>query len=198
MPLPDQISQAQHMHKWDPHAWSVMQGHMCMLETYVQEGTASHAIIMEDDIHIRADVNDHLPKIMQDFHILNLDILLLGYLTPDPLHEIRAEFPVLNTCFTIQEYPFNVYGTQMYVVSRPYAEWLVSQYGVHTAWSQSILHTPDTYNADWLITKQGRRACVWPMLAVEELGGGTAYQDSGQTYFHDLCHRVSYDADIHI
>jgi hypothetical protein len=53
-------------------------------------------------------------------------------------------------------------------------------------------------NADWTITKSGRRALIYPMLAVEEKGGGKAYRDDTQTQWHDLCHNANYNPDVHI
>lgn len=197
-PSTQQISEAIPKCRWDPHAWSVMQGHMCMLETYVQEGTAPYVLIMEDDILIRRDVNDHLPKIMHDFDLCGLDLLMLGYLTPEPVHIMHTKYPIINQVFTLHTYPFNVYGTQMYVLTRSHAEWLVRNFGYESGWHQSVLPTSQSYAADWLITKTGKTACVYPMLAVEQSGGGTSYKDQEQTEFHDLCHTSQYDAAIHI
>jgi hypothetical protein len=198
VPAQDQISQAIPLAKWDPHAWSVMQGHLCMLETYVQEGTAPYAICMEDDILIRSDINDHLPKIMHDFELCKLDLLMLGYLTPDPLHEMEEKFPIINQVFSLHTYPFNVYGTQMYVVKRSHAEWLVHNLGYASGWHEQVLLSDHTYNADWVITKMGTTACVYPLLAIESQGGGAVYADSDQSYFHTLCHDVNYLPHIHI
>jgi len=197
-PTPEQISQALARNRWDPHAWSVMQGHMTMLETYVQEGTAPYVMCMEDDILIRRDIDDQLPKIMIDFELCKLDLCMLGYLTPYPLHHIESKYSQVNQVFTLHDYPFNVYGTQMYVMKRSHAEWLVSMYGHDTGWGTQVLETNSTYNADWIITKQGKTACVYPVLAVEQLGGGTAYADCEQKNFHDMCHDANYLPDIHL
>jgi len=191
-PTPDQIQQALAHNRWDPHAWSVMQGHMTMLETYVQESTAPYVMCMEDDILIRSDINDHLPKIVLDFELCKLDLLMLGYLIHEPMCVMSHEHAVLNQVFTFHEYPFNIYGTQMYMMTRSHAEWLVQSYGYHTQWQTQVLSTSDSYNADWVITKQGKRACVYPLLAIEQSGGGQAYADQDQTHFHQLCHAANY------
>ncbi len=191
-PSAEQIAQAQHEGRWDPHAWSVMQGHMCMLETYVQEGTAPYVMCMEDDILIRSDINDHLPKILHDFELCGLDLLMLGYLIPEPMCTLTYKHPVINQVFTFHEYPFNIYGTQMYLMTRSHAEWLVHTYGYQTQWQTKVLHTSDSYNADWVITKQGACACVYPLLAIEQAGGGQAYADDSQSHFHQMCHAANY------
>ena len=193
-----QITQAKNHNRWDAHAWSVMQGHMCMLETFVQEGHAPYVMCMEDDILIRRDINEHLPKIMADFELCNLDLCMLGYLAIEPLHHIQVKYPQMNQVFTFHEYPFHVFGTQMYVMKRSHAEWLVSMYGHATGWHTHVLETDGTYNADWLITKQGTTACVYPLLAVEQRGGGTVYADAEQTDFHDMCHEANYLPHIHL
>jgi len=197
-PSAQQISEAIPKCRWDPHAWSVMQGHMCMLETYVQEGTAPYVLIMEDDILIRSDINDHLPKIMWDFEMCGLDLCMLGYLTPDPLHVMEHKFPIINQVFSFHTYPFHVYGTQMYVVKRHHAEWLVHNFGYYSGWHEQVLLSDQPYNADWVITKMGKTACVYPMLAVEQSGGGVSYQDQDQQEFHAMCHARMYDPAIHI
>lgn len=193
-PHPDQLHRVKQRQRWDAHAWSVMQGHMAMLEHFVQHTTEPYGMFMEDDIHIRGDINDHLPKILQDMKVLNLDLLLLGYLTHAHLHTIHAQMPVLNQPFTFHEYPFNVYGLQMYVMSRAHATDLVTTYGKQSVWTSEVLDTDATYNPDWILSKQGRRACVYPLLAVEARGGGMVYADEGQLNWHRMCHEAHYDA----
>lgn len=194
-PKSDQLSRVKDKQRWDPHAWSVMQGHMQILETFVSEHDAPYVLVMEDDIHIRRDINDHLPKIMQDMMILGLDMLLLGYLTHQHLHLIHTPMPLMNQPFTFHEYPFNVYGLQMYVMSRLHASYLVNNYGKHSEWHSQVLDSDYTYNPDWILSKQGKRACVYPLLAIETQGGGTVYQDHGQMQFHLMCHQAHYDAN---
>jgi hypothetical protein len=187
-PPPDQLQLAQHEHRWDPHAWSVMQGHMTMWEHFVHQDTAPWAMFMEDDIWIRSDINDQLPKIMSDVVMLNLDCVLLGYLTPDALHMTTCKFPMMNQPFGLHAYPFNVYGTQMYLVRRSHAINMVREYGINSDWHNMVLSKGTTYNADWILTKQGRTACVYPLLAIEQPGEGHAHGDDYQTWFHAQCH----------
>jgi hypothetical protein len=55
-------------------------------------------------------------------------------------------------------------------------------------------YTP--YSADWIITKNGNRAIIHPLIAVEE--GDTKTDHSGQNDFHRSCFLCNYNPDIHI
>ena len=104
----------------------------------------------------------------------------------------------LTPTYTYLQYPFNVYGTQMYLTHRTHAQHLWDTYGVNSEWRKTALSTGDVQPADWIITKQGIRACIYPMMAVEELGGGHIYQDLTQREFHDECHRMQFNAELYV
>jgi len=52
------------------------------------------------------------------------------------------------------------------------------------------------FSADWTITKDGNRALIFPMLAVED--GKTRNCDSGQDIFHQSCHLYNYNPETFI
>jgi len=69
----------------------------------------------------------------------------------------------------------------MYLISRPYAIFLIEKYT--TDWAQRNLHKP--YCSDWIITKNGNQALIYPPLGVEE--GGVNTDNQGQIDFHKSC-----------
>jgi hypothetical protein len=81
----------------------------------------------------------------------------------------------------------------MYLISRNYAEFLLNKFTPQFAFENigSI-----NYNPDWIITKNGKRALINPMIAVEE--GVNLSDHAGQIYFHKSCCECNYDPDVYI
>lgn len=195
---PDNLDVLKQEDRWHRLAWSCMHGHLAIIEKFLQESNSDHLIACEDDIMLRRDFAHELPVIEAQFRKLKLDVLMLGYLTPDPVAQVSSRMPTASTPYSYHHYEFNIYGTQMYMLSRSHAEWLHQNYGAPSGWSQRVVQEGGTYNADWIITKTGRRALIYPMMAIEELGGGVGYNDHGQEHFHQLCHHNNYDPFVHV
>ena len=173
---------------------SIMLQHLDSIRHFYENTSAKYCIVCEDDIHVSKHLHEHLPKIIQDFESLNLDLLMLGYLYPYGLHG-NWQFPLLKTTdlYTYHEYPEDTWGSQMYLISRKHAETLLNKYTIEFAVEQlEKVH----YNPDWTITKCGKRALISPMLAVEE--GDDKSNHQGQTEFHRLCHLGNYNPDVHL
>lgn len=166
------------------HFWAVaiMQGHLRMLRTFVEESSAPYGVFCEDDIHLRCSLAVDLPKMTAACEQMALDVLLLGYLLP--FREAPPGAP-----FAFREYADDLWGAQMYMISRDHASRLLKEHSLGNALDSS---SGVPFASDWTITKQGRRARVVPMLAVEE--GGTVTSDSGQINFHRQCFEAQYDA----
>jgi hypothetical protein len=81
----------------------------------------------------------------------------------------------------------------MYLISRSYAKYLLKTFTVEYA-----LANPPTfgYSSDWVMTKNGVRVLINPMIAVEE--GINKSSDIGQLNFHLACAAVNYDKDKYI
>lgn len=69
-------------------AWSIMYGHLDMLQLFL-ESDKEIGVFCEDDILIRRDFRTHLAQIVSHFKELQLDVLLLGLLC------FKPELPVL-------------------------------------------------------------------------------------------------------
>ena len=173
---------------------SIMLQHLDSIRHFYENTSAKHCIICEDDIHISKHLHEHLPKIIQDYEELGLDVLLMGYLWPYSPHG-NWHFPVLKTSehYTYHGYPDDIWGSQMYLISRKHAETLLKTFTIQFAIDQlEIVH----YNPDWTITKWGKRAIISPMLAVEE--GDDKSNHEGQTEFHRTCHINNYNPNVHL
>jgi len=176
---------------------SIMLQHLDSLQHFLDHSIKEFCIICEDDILISKNMRNDLPEILEHFKRLGLDILLLGYLymyTIDP--DSNSYFSLKLDSYDkgkykYANYPDDLWGSQMYLVSRKHASYLVEKFG-----PDYIRNGDLPYNPDWTITKTGNRALIVPMLAVEE--GDTKTDHSGQNQFHQRCFQCNFDPFVHI
>lgn len=164
---------------------SIMLQHLDSLSKFL-ETKHEYCIVCEDDVYISKYLSEKLPTFVYDCNVLNLDILLLGYILPfrmdmtSDLH--KHHFPYYNNASQkiymnhshhYHNYPNDLWGSQMYIISRKYAQFLVHHYNLIPE-NQTLLHAIQNgqlaYSPDWIITKKGNHALLYPMLAVEEHG----------------------------
>ena len=176
---------------------AIMLQHIDSLHHFYYNTSAEHCVVSEDDIHISKSIADDMPNIINTFTEMNLDVLLLGYLWPTDIPD-NFHFPVLtestiNNKYKITGFPDDLWGCQMYLVSRSHARYIMETFTIKFAVDNlEKIH----YNPDWTITKYGRRGIITPMLAVEE--GDDKSGHAGQTGFHKDCHDHNFNPDIHI
>ena len=181
--------------------WSIMLQHLDSIrDFYFGDSKANHCIICEDDILISKYFARDMPYILKHFNQLNLDVLLLGYLLPykwskkDNLIldlDLGGEGRGRGPEYTFKYYADDLWGSQMYLISRNHAKYLLDTFTVD--WAQSHLESP--FSPDWILTKKGNRAMLYPMLAVEE--GNTKTDHWGQNNFHQNCFLANYDPAIY-
>jgi GR25 family glycosyltransferase involved in LPS biosynthesis len=148
--------------------------------------SSEYCIICEDDILISTHFKTHLPQIATRFHQLKLDVLLLGYLTTIPFE--NPHFPNIES-HRFYGYPDDLWGSQMYMVSKEHARHLINTYT--TKWATT--HPEQPYSPDWILTKYAnKRALLYPPLAIEN--GKTPTTHEGQRQFHKDC----YEAQKHL
>jgi len=186
----------------DEHAkrcWSFTYGHFDLIREFYFNSEKEFGIFCEDDIYIRKDFIDHLPKIIENFEVMKLDLLLLGYLSQYTLDD---KYPGIHlkekAC---EEHPFSYYGfadsiwgAQMYMLSKMQASVLLSKYSPPYADLSIANSSMKSFNSDWTITKEGNRALIYPMIALED--GKTKYADQGQYILHQECHKAHYIKDL--
>jgi hypothetical protein len=157
----------------DKCVWSVMYGHLDMIQQFYNSG-AEYAILCENDIALHKDIRNKLFNIFEDVKKLQLDILLLGYIygaNPDVFHieNYLDTAPIQeNTTYHYYEYPNHLWGAQMYIISRSHSKYILDTFVQFPYADTTIQHkTMTPFSADWTITKTGKRALIYPMVAVE-------------------------------
>jgi len=165
---------------------SCMYGHLDMIQMFLSDSDKPFGIFCEDDIYLHKGSAKRLDEITAEFANLDLDVLLLGYLityspNPDDNHYLSV-----TENHRFYEYGEETWGTQMYMISRKYAKQLLDTY------STANRPTEKPFASDWTITKDGKRAFLYPMLAVED--GETHYDHYGQGQFHQNVFHHNYNS----
>jgi hypothetical protein len=163
---------------------AIMLSHLQLIRRFVEDTRAPHAIVREDDVYLRRTIRRDLPPIVREFDARRLDVLLLGYLWP-----WRDPEPGYRFC----DYDEELWGTQMYLLSRAQALYLLETCTLERALAE---WPPRPFSADWIITKVSRRARLSPMLAVEE--GEVVTTHAGQVAFHRRCAEAQYDPALYV
>lgn len=164
---------------------SCMEGHLGAISQFYQSGKP-YGIICEDDIYIHKDFANRLSQILFDFKEMSLDVLLLGYLITCRLERYYVNYPLKldRGTYFYTDYPKKLWGAQMYMITRDYAEQVLKNM------SSPEKVSPDLFISDWIITKYGKRALIYPMLAVEE--GDTPNRLKTQKMYHLACKSANY------
>lgn len=179
-------------------------GHLDMIKNFFYNTDKEFGIFSEDDIFIHKELRNYLPQITKDAKTLNLDVLLLGYLTVFKVESIYDNFkfkPGMENIVHIEdfnynyhEYPDNCWGTQMYMLSREHVKKIVEKYTDEYINTMILENKP--FVADFVFTKEGNRALISPILVTED--NKTVYDCEVQETYHKnsfLCH---FDKDLFI
>jgi hypothetical protein len=131
---------------------------------------------------------------------MNLDVLLLGYLVPFKIQSNYVGFELksndTNLKYTYHNYPNDLWGSQMFMFSKKHAKYLLDKFTIEYAIEQLNDNTIQPFSSDWTITKEGNRALIYPMLAVETSDRPSGHY--GQDIFHENCKNANYDPNIYI
>lgn len=170
---------------------SIMLQHLDSLKHFLAttDESCKFCIVCEDDILVSKHLLNKMPTMIKQFNELNLDVLLLGYLFPyeiDPFYNHHFPFFSEENGHIFCGYPDDLWGSQMYMVSRAHAERLIREFPPEYILGESSL----PYNPDWIITKVGKRALIKPLLALEE--GEVKTDHWGQSDFHQQCFNNNY------
>ena len=165
---------------------NIMLSHLECLKKFYYNTKNKYAIICEDDVYIHNDLKNKIPEVINNFEKLDLDILLLSYLLDNhPKNYYNKIFE--NENFKYYTYDDNLWGAHMYLISRHYAIYLIEKYDID--WS---INNPDKpFSPDWIITKNGKKALIWPPLGVEE--GEVNCNSERQIEFHKRCKEFLYN-----
>jgi GR25 family glycosyltransferase involved in LPS biosynthesis len=158
--------------------WSCAYGHFDMIKKFYYDTDKKYGIFCEEEI-------------LNNFDKLKLDILLLGYLISFKIDNSSYFKEVYkNNDNAYYTYPSDLWGTQMYMLSRNHAKYLLDVFSNNYA-DLTLMDSKITpFSADWLITKVGNKALLYPMMVIED--GKTTYTDNSQNNFHNNCHKFNY------
>jgi len=170
----------------------VMLSHMnCIKKFY--ESNKPLGIICEDDIYIHKTLDKEIEKVTTFITNNQYDILLLGYLLnykpPYHYHNLITSFDK----YKVYDYNDELWGLQMYMITRKYAKYLLDNFPIQWKFD----NPKKAWASDWIISKNGKRAMIYPMLAVEE-GDRIRDNDSGQKRYHRECNKIQYNSKIYI
>ncbi len=194
------------LHMVDPVPWTdprivpgdvriqaVTWGHLKMIQAFVDDPEAEYGVFMEDDVHIRRDIATFVPELVALYKRHALDVMLLGYLQPTPPISVQANmsYNVLGTPLTLLTYGDNHWGAQMYMMDK---RWATDTLTACAGGANGMGGCP--FNPDWIMTKRGRRAMCWPMMAVEE--GAITTDHAGQIAYHRRCKEANFDPAVHV
>jgi len=203
------------VHSLDPctkRVWSIMLGHLDMLKKFLESDSESeYGIFCEDDIYIREGILTYLPEIISSSIRRSLDIVLLGYLLHYRLETITNvqkndnlpyDYKLINMepTFEFYNYPEDLWGTQMYMLSKRAAKMMIEKYNIDYASSTITDTNKISFCADTTLTKDTfdgmlSRALIYPMLAVEE--GHINHTSPGQINFHKECTSAQFDPECY-
>jgi len=166
---------------------SMLYGHLDIIQDFFNSDSKKYAVICEDDIIIHKNIKNILQKVIIDLNILNLDILLLSYMMPYKMdnsglfvnYKLKRDMPN-NSFYKYHDYPKFLLGTQMYIITRQYAKFILENY-----YSKKNKLNNYLYICDKMIIHNGNKALIYPMLAIENENQEDAY--------HQLCHKIHYD-----
>ena len=179
--------------------WSMMLGALDIIQQFYNSDK-EFGIFCENDVYLHKDLKTILPGVIEDFRLMDLDILLLGYLIPFKIKSYYQGFELksddTNLKYVYYNYPNDLWGGQMILFSKTYAKTILDTYTIEYAIMARTNNTLPPFSGDHTITKNGNRAIIYPMLAVETADKISGHW--GQDAFHENCKICNYNPDIYI
>jgi len=173
--------------KFNKRQWSITYGHLDIINDFYYNSKNKYAVICEDDILIHKHFKNLITKVINDFNILNLDILLLGYIIPYKIgyDNICSNYPLkwpmcLDAPFKYHNYPEYLSGSHMYMITKNFAKFLLNKYYKYFAG-----YGDNIFMIDKTIIKEGNRALIYPMLSIEN--------EFQEDKYHKLCHNINFN-----
>ena len=164
---------------------SMTNSHLNIFKDFYHNKNSKYAIICEDDIIMHKEIKNILNKVIMDFTVLDLDILLLGYMLPykisnynSSLYNLIADMPT-DSEFKYYNYPYFLSGTQMYIISKNYAKYILDKHYIMN------YRNVTNFTIDKVLIHDGNRALIYPMLAMEN--------SEQKDPYHKLCHKIHYN-----
>ena len=180
----------------EKRTWAIMLQHLDSIRHCIENTDKEYCVVCEDDILVSKYLKVDILEIIKTYEKLDLDVMLLGYLVPYTIHDNNHYYPLKerNHMFSYHDYPNDLWGSQMYMVSRKHGKSLLEKYTVQYAIENIKYETP--FSPDWILTKWGKKAIVYPMVALEE--GDTKCNLDSEISYHQKCFKHNYVERIFI
>lgn len=181
-----------------------MYGHLDNIKHFIDSSSNSLAIFCEDDVMIHKRFAEFLPSIVEPFREQDLDLCLLGYLLNFRLPTHYTGFKEISSSSSLYNYTDDVWGSQMFAMSRKQAIYIWEKYGGDYARRTLSDATLGCFSADFVLTKDavhGKRALLYPPIALEDnLNPDMAHYGNhiGQFEYHKTCFSLHYDPDVYV
>jgi len=179
---------------------SCMLSHREALQHFLDDDSVEYGIICEDDIYLKLSFVRDIQKLLyfMETHP-SLDLLLVGYLLHPSIDivtnpEFTLKYPIgSKACYpyTLYAYSINLWGTQMYIVSKTAAHDILQLTAEPRCKYKNV-----PFAADWTITKFPNCVLAYPPIAVEE-GNIKMPAPQSQIIFHKECSE-RYDPKLYI
>jgi GR25 family glycosyltransferase involved in LPS biosynthesis len=157
-----------------------------MIYDFYYNSDENFAVICEDDILLHERCKEIIEKIMKNCVDCNFDMVLLGYLLPYKigLQPTNKQFqPITKPIQTRLSYfyiPEYLSGTQMYMITKKYARYILKKYYNNYA---EIMN--NYYIIDKILTTNGNNTLLYPMIGLEN--------SEQEDPYHKLCHKIHFN-----
>lgn len=178
-------------------AISIAFGHLDMMRTFLDSDN-EYAIFCEDDLHLRRGIREYIPELLMKFKRNKLEILLMSYLFPKQIRTInfyhdtsfegQLNVPIDENILMFRHID-RLWGSQMYMLNRTKAKYLLETYTEDYNIKAKSDPTLKPFSVDYLFTKDGVRAAIYPMMGVEE---SYTINHSVQNTYHSESHTEHY------
>jgi len=185
--------------EFEKRNWSILFQHVDCMRDFYDKTTFDYCIICEDDVVLSKSLKEEIPIAIRLYEESDRDILLLSYLWPYHVAE-DGYFPVLkrietpNGEYKIQDYPVDLWGAHMYMISRAHAKVLIDRYTPEYGLSETQEGRP--FCTDWQFTKYGKKGLIVPMMGLEE--GEVKTDHQGQIDFHRAVFQFHYSEEKYV
>lgn len=160
-----------------------------MMEDFYNNSDKAYGVFCENDIYIHKELNKELINSCKQMQRLKLDVLLIGYLiTCHPTAFGCDLFEIDENSNTYYRYNNELWGSHGFILTKSQAKFYIDKYTI-----QYTAKTEEIVSSDWVFTKYGNRALVYPPLVVEE--GGVETDHYGQIQFHKRCADFLYNTN---
>jgi hypothetical protein len=159
-----------------------------------------YGIFSEYDVYIHKDFKKIVTDILPKFEEYKLDVLLLGYLFCEPIDKFCPFFGFKflgeKNNYKFFSYPDDLWGAQMFLINKTYAKYLLDTYNEDYAHKEQVDSSLKPFSPDWTFTKDGKRAMLYPMIAVEN--GEKEFDHLGHKRLHHGTTKMFYDPEYFI